>query len=509
MSTTQSSTSVKSKLKLKTLIPLLCGLTGGGLGAGAMYWFTQYGPGAAESVEAGAEHSEHAGQKTTAEQAESVLQFPKERQESVALTLATASRSPFQANVVLTGKIALNEDRVAHIFPQIDGVVDQVKVQFGQQVKKGDELIVIRSREIGQAKLALYQDRLLREFAESKSRWTEEVTQNTHELIKSIRANTPIDQLETQFRERTMGEYREKLMTAYVNLYRSQMDLQRLSGLTENNAVPAKQRMAAEAAVNADQAILQAALEQIEQDARRNALVNAQALREAEVKVSVAEANFNILGLSDLDLANIDPAKQGEALSFYPIRAPFDGTVIEKDVVLLERALPDRRVLTIADLSSLWVETDIYEEHLPLLKQLSGQQLTFRSGAWPDRTFTAEIFFNGEIVEDASRTVSMVARADNADGFLKPGMFVNVELPSLVTTPVLQVPPSAVLDYQGESFVFVSTGPESFVRRNVTIGRRSEGAFEIVTGLQEGDQVVTTGGFALKSLMLSELIAGE
>lgn len=504
MSTTPKSSNKKLR-SIASFIPLLCAVGGLGLGAGGMYWFAS----GDSKGDAEASGTEHATAEATPASTSSELSFPKDRQEASGLKMVAVGKSPFEARVVLTGKIALNDDRVAHIFPQIDGVVDQVKVQFGQRVQKGDELIVIRSREIGQAKLALYQDRMLLQFAESKQQWTEEVTKNTNELITAIRANPPIEQLETQFRERTMGEYREKLMTAYVNLYRSKMDLQRLSSLTESNAVPAKQRMAAEAAVNADQAILQASLEQIEQDVKRVALMSSQSLREAQVKVSVAEANFNILGLTDLQLDDIDPSKKGEALSFYPIRAPFDGTVIEKDVVLLERALPDRRVLTIADLTSVWVETDIYEEHLPLLKELSGKQLQFRSASWPDRVFQAEIFFQGEIVGETSRTISMVAKADNQDGALKPGMFVNVELPSISTTPVIQVPPPAVLDFQGETFVFVSKGPESFVRRNVKIGRRSDAAYEVLEGLSEGDQVVTEGGFALKSLMLSELLAGE
>ena len=498
--------SFPKKLSPKVLIPLVCAFGGIGFGAGGMYWFAQRFTGN-KPQEIGVE--QQGEQETDLQTRSGELKFPKDRQQSSGLKMVSATQSPFLAKVILTGKIALNDDRVAHIFPQIDGIVDQVKVQFGQQVKKGDELIVIRSREIGQAKLALYQDRMLLQFAESKQQWTEEVTRNTTEFIAAIRSNPPIEQLESQFRDRTMGEYREKLMTAYVNLYRSQMDLQRLSSLTENNAVPAKQRMAAQAAVNADQAILQASLEQIEQDVKRAALLASQTLREAQVKVSVAEANFNILGLAGLQLEDIDPSKQGEALSFYPIRAPFDGTIIEKDVVLLERALPDRRVLTIADLSSVWVETDIYEEHLPLLKELDGKQLQFRSAAWPDRAFEAEIFFQGEIVEESSRTISMVARADNQEGFLKPGMFVNVEIPSLVTTPVLQLPPTAVLDFQGETFVFVSTGPETFARRDVKIGRRSDSAYEVLEGIKAGDQVVTEGGFALKSLMLSELLAGE
>ncbi|TXH02516.1 MAG: biotin/lipoyl-binding protein, partial [Candidatus Moraniibacteriota bacterium] len=281
MSTTPKSSNKKLR-SIARFIPLLCAVGGLGLGAGGMYWFAS----GDSKGDAEASGTEHATAEATPASTSSELSFPKDRQEASGLKMVAVGKSPFEARVVLTGKIALNDDRVAHIFPQIDGVVDQVKVQFGQRVQKGDELIVIRSREIGQAKLALYQDRMLLQFAESKQQWTEEVTKNTNELITAIRANPPIEQLETQFRERTMGEYREKLMTAYVNLYRSKMDLQRLSSLTESNAVPAKQRMAAEAAVNADQAILQASLEQIEQDVKRVALMSSQSLREAQVKVS-------------------------------------------------------------------------------------------------------------------------------------------------------------------------------------------------------------------------------
>ncbi len=267
------------------IITTLLTLGGTALGAGGMYWFNQR----EQANQRPEPHSaaQH-GTKTEAPEAPAkpeAISFTADRQKSANMRTAPVAKAVLETTVSLTGKIAMNDDRVAHIFPQIDGVVDQVKVQFGQQVKKGDELVVIRSREVGQAKLALYQDRLLRDFAATKNRWTEDVSRNTLEFIQAIKANTPIAELENRFRERIMGDYREKLMTAYVNLYRSQMDLQRLSSLTDTNTIPAKQRMAAEAAVNADQAILQASLEQIEQDAQRAAILAAQALREEDVKV--------------------------------------------------------------------------------------------------------------------------------------------------------------------------------------------------------------------------------
>jgi cobalt-zinc-cadmium efflux system membrane fusion protein len=79
----------------------------------------------------------------------------------------------------------------------------------------------------------------------------------------------------------------------------------------------------------------------------------------------------------------------------------------------------------------------------------------------------------------------------------------------LQTNPVLQIPTTATLDYEGKTFVFVQTADDKFERRDIKIGRRSEQFCEITAGIKEGDQVVTEGGFALKSRMLSELIAGE
>ncbi|MCC6512333.1 MAG: efflux RND transporter periplasmic adaptor subunit, partial [Pirellulaceae bacterium] len=68
----------------------------------------------------------------------------------------------------LTGKISLNEDRVAHIYPMVEGAVSSVHVRLGQVVKKDDLLVVIHSREIGQSKLELYQARLLHQLALAK-----------------------------------------------------------------------------------------------------------------------------------------------------------------------------------------------------------------------------------------------------------------------------------------------------------------------------------------------------
>ena len=100
----------------------------------------------------------------------------------------------------------------------------------------------------------------------------------------------------------------------------------------------------------------------------------------------------------------------------------------------------------------------------------------------------------------------MRAVADNAEGLLKPGMFVRVILPGAARASVLQVPQAALQEHEGRSFVFVHAGGDAFERRDVTLGRRAGEIVEIVEGIAPGDKVVTGGGFALKSRLLAALL---
>jgi cobalt-zinc-cadmium efflux system membrane fusion protein len=437
------------------------------------------------------------------------IELPRASWQTAGIILQAAKVDALPDTIQVTGKIALNADRVAHIYPLVEGRVDQVLVKFGDQVKKGDDLVIIQSKEVGAAKLALFQDRMARDFAIVKNDWAQIVEKNAKALIDTIRAGASITEVEESFRNRPMGEYREKLLAAYVNLHKSRVEFERLGPLSKNGITPGKQLLAAEAARDGDRATLQAWLEQIEQESRHSALLAEQALKEAETRVSVDETNLSILGYDASELSEVNPASEGEAISHYPVRSPFNGTIISKDVVLLERVGPDQQVLSIADLSTVWVTADIYEQHLPLLKSWAGQKVTVCTEVWGDHTFEAEVFSTGEIVDESSRTLSMRAIADNSEGRLKPGMFVNIVIPNASDAPLLQLPLSAVQEHDGHSFVFVHLEGEAFERRDVTLGRKNKECVEIKSGVSEGEQVAVQGGFALKSRMLSALMSED
>jgi len=447
------------------------------------------------------------GQPEGADSADGMIRFPEASWSAAGLKLMPAESKSFSRSIALTGKVSLNEDHIAHVYPLVEGRVAEVRVKFGDHVKKGDVMVMVQSQEVGKAMLELYQNRMKREFLRNKDRWTQEVSKNARELIESLRHETPVAEIEARFQNRPMGEYREKLLSAYVEHAKSKRDYERLEPLSRDGVASGKQMVEAEANRSLDRATLQAWMEEIDQSARQTALESEQALKEADTRVSVDETNLKMLGFSDEQLANINPSEQGEAIAFYPIVAPFDGTIISKDVALLERVSPDVQILSIANMETVWISADIYEENFSLLQGLSGRTVTVRSKAWPDRAFEAKVFYTGDIVEEESRTIAMRALATNDDGLLKPGMFVSVEFPEQQQKQVLQVPVSAVQEHEGKAFVFVHGGGDKFARRDVTVGRSNGSEQEVLGGLEAGEPVVVGGGFALKSAMLAELLS--
>jgi len=438
-----------------------------------------------------------------------IATYPVDQWDVAGIKVSPATQSDFSKPIRVTGKISLNEDRIAHIYPMVEGTVDQVSVSLGQTVKTDDLLVVIHSREIGTAKLDLYQARLQRELATVKLGIQENITANTKQLIAALRAGNPITEIEQKFRSNAMGDYRERLLASYASYIKAQADLTRLEGVRDSGAVSSKVLLTAQASRDADLATFQSRIEQIEYEMKTSQLLASQDLKEAETKIAVASTNLRILGCSQEDIDSIDPANQGEAISHYPITAPFDGTVITKDVALREQVRQSTSVLTIADLSTVWITADVYEENVPLLRSLSDKTLTIRNEAWPDRTFDAKVFYTGEIMDEATRTIAMRATADNSERLLKPGMFVTVDLPGITESNVFTLPVGAVLEHEGKSFVFIHKGGDSFERRNVKLGPTDGKIVVIRSGLTSGESVVVDGGFILKSRLLAELMGEE
>jgi Cu(I)/Ag(I) efflux system membrane fusion protein len=184
---------------------------------------------------------------------------------------------------------------------------------------------------------------------------------------------------------------------------------------------------------------------------------------------------------------------------YMPVLSPVTGTVIEKHVVAGSAVEPGMRLYRVADLSRVWVEADLYESDIPLVKigQTAKQTLAYL----PGKTFTGRVAYLYPYLDATTRTGSMRIDMPNPNGTLKPNMYVNVAL-QIPLGNQLVVPESAVIMAGKTNLVFVDRGSGRLQPQRLTLGRKVHAGFDgfvVLDGLKEGDIVVTSGNFLIAS----------
>ena len=210
-------------------------------------------------------------------------------------------------------------------------------------------------------------------------------------------------------------------------------------------------------------------------------------------------------GLSEAEIAALEATGISGATGRHLLRAPFAGEALLLHAVRGERVELDSELLLFGDTHSLWVWVDLYESHLDAVTRAQAERglpARVEVRAYPGETFEGRVDFIGRMMDEVSRTVKARITLLNPDGKLRPGMFATVRLAVGSERAGLAVPDAALLSDEGRDFVFVRRDDEFFVRRPVERGRRDDGWVEIVTGLETGQAVVTTGAFLLKSDVL-------
>ena len=212
----------------------------------------------------------------------------------------------------------------------------------------------------------------------------------------------------------------------------------------------------------------------------------------ARAALAAVEAKLATLGVAPAAPAGNSPA-------FLAVNAPLSGTVVERTAVLGEYVQAYQALFTVADLSTVWVETNLYERDLPDVTVGSPAAMTL--SAYPDRRFPGKVTYIGNILDKDTRTALARIEVANADGLLKPGLFANVEIKQARRRSALWVPETALVLLQGQMTAFVAEG-ETFVPRPVETGDRNGGLVVVKSGLEAGDQVVVAGAYALKARLL-------
>lgn len=316
------------------------------------------------------------------------------------IQVKVAGALKMNSSLQLPGEIRFNEDRTAHVVPQVAGIVESVSANLGQKVKKGQVLAVVNSSAV--------------------------------------------------------SEQRSDLLNAEQRLALAKTAYQREKNLWEQK-------------ISAEQDYLQAQV----------------TLREAEVAVRNAQQKLRAIGAT----------RSSGALNRYEIRAPFDGTVVEKHLGLGEAVREDANAFLIADLSTVWAEIIVSPKDIQRVRV--GEKVVVRATAF-NSTASGKISYVGSLIGEQTRTAKAHVVLPNPDDSWRPGLFVSVEVVSDEAQVPVAVAADAIQTVNEKSVVFVRI-PGGFAAQEVTTGRTNGKFVEIKSGLDAGSEYAATGSFAIKA----------
>ncbi|MEZ5275579.1 MAG: efflux RND transporter periplasmic adaptor subunit [Opitutaceae bacterium] len=219
-----------------------------------------------------------------------------------------------------------------------------------------------------------------------------------------------------------------------------------------------------------------------------------QSMKDSETLLNSARKRLKLWDVTDEEIDALE--ESGTPSDTVQLRAPATGYVIEKNIDPAQMVRPGMTLYRIADLSTVWVNADIYEYELPLVE--AGQKAVVTTIAQSGRAVPATVDFIYPYSDSRTRTTQVRLVMDNSDGRLKPDTYVNVEI-MIDQGERLLIPDSAVFDTGTRQYVFIEESAGFFVPRAVELGAKVGRMFSVSGGVMPGESVVVDGNFLLDS----------
>lgn len=230
-------------------------------------------------------------------------------------------------------------------------------------------------------------------------------------------------------------------------------------------------------------------------------------LRTARAERRETEARLHLLGMTEDQIRRLN--REQKVLSHVPIKAPFDSRVIARNLTKGEVVEVTEKLFTVADLSEVWVLANIPEKDIPFIRPHTGssgvkQRVEVLLTAYPGEVFQGDVTYIGDVLDMATRTMSLRLEVPNPQRKLKPNMFATIRAYSLPEQNVLVLPEDAIQRERDRKFVFVQRDATTFEARDVSLGESNGRMVRILEGLREGEPVVIKGAYTLKSELFGD-----
>ena len=348
-----------------------------------------------------------------------IVQITDEQIQRFGIACQEAVPGGVDAWIRAMGQIQINQERMAHVVPRVKGVVSEVRATLGQQVKAGQVLAVIESRDLADAKAEL------------------------------------LNALEREELARTQFEREDRLFRQKIT--------------SEDDYLSSKQAFA-----------------------------------KARIEHRAARQKLLALGLTKQAVDGL-PDQPEDALTEYSVIAPFDGTIIEKHIVLGEVIDDSSETFVIADLSTVWVDLDVNQKDIESVRIDQDCEVFQGRNKMPA---PSQVIYVEHVLDPTTRTAVVRTELDNTEGRYRPGAFVTGKIRIQSKDKGIVVPATAIQLVNDEQCVFVRTA-EGFALRYVTIGHKDKDHAEIASGVDKGEQVVTLNAFHLKAELTKKAVSGH
>ena len=284
--------------------------------------------------------------------------------------------------------------------------------------------------------------------------WQESLCDGVEELVGLIRDGKSPSDIEQRLKNEALGEYREKLVTAYTRSRLAKQLAVSSRDAAARGAVSGRLQQQRESEQQASEAAVDAVLEQSLFEAKQLCKESEAKLADAERQLEISLQELNaLLGPAAKKVTVEDIEKRTRiSLSEVSLVSPIDGTVEERLLSATERVSAGDTIFTIADTTHLWAVADIRERDWSAINVEVGQEVRVTTPAIPHESYQGHILIVGRRIDPATGAASLVAALQGSDSRLRPGLFIRMTVPAGPPRRGVAVPERAVVVHEGKVF---------------------------------------------------------
>jgi len=410
------------------------------------------------------------------------------------ITISKAGPAKIKIIQQLTGEVSLNEAKVVHIVPRLDGVVRKVLKDLGDRVENGELLAVLESRELADVKIS-YLSALKKLTLSLKDLEREKlVYKNTLTMLRLLEQHSDLEEIEHRLNNLVIGESRKLIIPAYSKFKLADSVYQREKQLHQKGISAKSEYLLAFEDYKSAEAEYLALREKISYDGNWTIRQKQKTAEMDQLELQTTNQKLQALGLSTTQIELLE-TQENPIFTQYELRSTLSGLVVQRHLTTGEAIKKDDNIFVLADFSDVWVNVAIPASNIKAVKL--GQKVRVINKSMEIEE-TGRLTYLSSIIDEKNRTVTGRVVIPNRKNLWRPGTFVDVELVLEERLVSIAIKPEAIQSLRDWLVVFVKQGNQ-FEGRPIELGISNANWVEVLNGLSAGEEYAVRNSFTIKA----------